>query len=557
MIAQALLPILPDPDSVGLDSLSARDGVIVFALHTTRSTVACPLCQCLAHRTHSHYQRKLLDLPWQGNAVRFELSCRKFFCDNRDCKRRIFNEPIPAVATKYARKTCRLADALRQLCYLVGGEAAAKIALSFGLLVSPDALLDGLKREAVQKKTTPTITPRVLGIDDFAFRRGHTYGTILVDLEKRVPVDLLPDREAKSVEEWLKAHPGVEIISRDRGNPYIEGATRGAPTAIQVADRWHLFKNLGDALEKFLTRKHKLLRLLKTTANVSGLNTSGLTEHPTISETSSSVDSKDNDNPHDDRAARRQRRIDQYKQVVELHASGMNICGIARQTNLSRKTIRSYLGSDGFPERRGRPSAAGKLTPFTEHIRRRFGEGCRNTAQLHKEIVEQGFTGKNTIVKVFVATLRNRGPSLSSAEEEQEQKRRDVLSSRKLSWLLTNQESPTVTDTDREAMKHLTEFCPEVALAATLGTHFCTMVRERRASELSEWLEAVKQSGVAELQTFAAGLTTDRAGVEAALSLSWSNGQVEGQVNRLKFIKRQMYGRASFDLLRARVVPSR
>ena len=552
MAAQPLLPVLPDPNSLGLDSLSARDGVIIFALHTTRPTVACPLCQHLAQRTHSRYRRKLLDLPWQGNAVRFELSCRKFFCDNPDCKRRIFNEPVPAVAAKYARKTCRLADALRQLCYLVGGEAAARIALSFGLLVSPDALLDGLKREADQKKTASIVTPRVLGIDDFAFRRGHIYGTILVDLEKRVPVDLLPDREAKSVEEWLKAHPGVEIVSRDRGNCYVEGATKGAPNAVQVADRWHLLRNLGDALEKFLARKHKLLKTAVSSTPIAA------TAHPTIPETASSTDSVDSTDTDDcDRARRRQRRVDQYKQVVELHASGMNICGIARQTNLCRKTIRSYLGSDGFPERRERSPVTSKLTPFIEHIRRRFGEGCHNTAQFHKEIVERGFAGKNTIVKVFVATLRNRGPSLSSAEEEQELKRRATLSSRRLSWLLTNQESPTVTDTDREAMKRLTESCPDVASAASLGTQFCTMVRERRANELSEWLEAAKQSGVAELTTFAAGLMADRAAVEAALTLSWSNGQTEGQVNRLKFIKRQMYGRASFDLLRARVVPSR
>lgn len=361
MTAQSLLPVLPDPNSLGLDFLTTRDGVIIFALHTTRSTVACPLCQCLAQRTHSRYQRKLLDLPWQGNAVRFELSCRKFFCDNRDCKRRIFNEPVPAVAAKYARKTCRLAEALRQLCYLVGGEAAARIALSFGLLVSPDALLNSLRQESIQKKTTPASTPRVLGIDDFAFRRGHTYGTILVDLEKRVPVDLLPDREAKSVEDWLQAHPGVAIISRDRGNCYVEGATKGAPNAVQVADRWHLLRNLGDALEKFLTRKHKLLKLVKTrvTAITAAVNV-------TSSEDSDvKTDALTTGNNHDDSATRRQRRVARYEQAVALHKRGMNICGIARDGAVSPD--RPHVSAKRWLSRAaGTASSCGQVDPICE-----------------------------------------------------------------------------------------------------------------------------------------------------------------------------------------------
>jgi transposase len=185
--------------------------------------------------------------------------------------------------------------------------------------------------------------------------------------------------------------------------------------------------------------------------------------------------------------------------------------------------------------------------------------------QLHAEIRDRGFTGKQTIVKEFIATLRTQVPRLPAAEEKQERRRRITLSPRRLSWLLTNQYSPKVTDADREAMRQATETCPEISSAATLGTQFCKIVRERKADELSVWLEAAKQSGIAELRNFAAGLIADRAAVEAALSLTWSNEQTEGQVNRLKFLKRQMYedtacralGRASFDLLKVRVVPNR
>ncbi len=158
---------------------------------------------------------------------------RKFFCDNRDCERRIFAESLPAVAARYARKTSRLAEALRELAYLAGGEAAARIARPFGLLVSPDALLLHLRRCSPQPASP---APRVLGVDDFAFRKGHRYGTILVDLERRRLVDLLPNRSRESLTTWLKRHPGIEVISRDRASAYAEGAALGAPKAEQVAD---------------------------------------------------------------------------------------------------------------------------------------------------------------------------------------------------------------------------------------------------------------------------------------------------------------------------------
>ena len=202
-------PLLPAPNLLSLDRIAVQNGMIVFTVRTIATTVVCPLCSHAAERVHSRYRRTLLDLPWQGNPVRIEVTCRKFFCDNGECTRRIFTEPMPLVVKRYARKTIRLADALRELAFLAGGEAAARIAKAFGLLVSPDALLDNLK--AAQPKGFAS--PRVLGVDDFAFRKGRRYGTILVDLERRVPLDLLPDREPQTLALWLQNHPGHRCVT--------------------------------------------------------------------------------------------------------------------------------------------------------------------------------------------------------------------------------------------------------------------------------------------------------------------------------------------------------
>ena len=195
-----------------------------------------------SNRVHSYYRRTLTDLPWSCVTVSIHLRTRNFFCDNPTCLRRVFTEPLPELAGRYARKTLRLAEALQQLVYMVGGEVGARLARLLGLLVSPAGLLKAFKKVAAQGQTQTT--PRVLGIDDFAFRKGYRYGTLLIDLERGRPIDLLPDREAETVEQWLGEHPGIQIISRDRSQGYAAAIRKAAPQATAVADRFHIMKNL-------------------------------------------------------------------------------------------------------------------------------------------------------------------------------------------------------------------------------------------------------------------------------------------------------------------------
>ncbi len=216
----------------------------------------CPACRQESWRIHSRYTRRLKDLPWEGIPVRIELRVRRFFCRTEDCGQQIFTERLANTVQRYARRTCRLSASLEQITLALGGSAGSRLAQQLGILASGSTLLRQLRRKVV---TSSAHAPRVLGIDDWAWRKGHRYGTILCDLERGKVVDLLPDRSTESTAQWLRAHPGTEIVSRDRASLYAQAATAAAPHAVQVADRWHLLHNLSEALVGALVPYHRLL----------------------------------------------------------------------------------------------------------------------------------------------------------------------------------------------------------------------------------------------------------------------------------------------------------
>lgn len=442
-----------------------------------------------------------------------------------------------------------------------------RLAADLGLPTSRATLV----RHRLAIPLPPSPPPRVLGIDDWSWRRGHRYGTLLCDLERRALVDLLPNRSAETVAVWLKAHPGVEIISRDRAGLYADGARQGAPDALQVADRWHLLDNLVDALERVLLHKKPLLQQIA--AILAGAEaTSSVPAAPAaggLPPDEMYCGRRKHPQPRlwQERAEQEGRRrhatrLHCYEQVHALAAVGADKADIARMVGVSRQTVHRYLALSAPPERR-QPKRRGEvLDLWKPYLLRRWAEGCHNALRLWREIRAAGFAYSSTNVARFAARIR-RGEvvcpptappgSVTPAQPTGARPLSTRWSPRRVAGLCVYRPED-LTDTHQTCLTRLCQADGTVHTAYTLAQEFTTMLRERRGEQLDAWIVAAEASGIPELRRFAAGLLADKAAVQAGLTLCWSQGQVEGQIHRLKLIKRSMYGRAGFAVLRRRVL---
>jgi transposase len=534
--------LLPDAAGLQLDHLVVAPEQLTLILISTQAEAACPICGQHARRVQSHYTRTLADLPWATVRVQLHLHARRFFCANLACPRKIFTERLRDLVVPYARRTNRLRDQVLAAGFALGGEAGARQCASQAIAVSPDTVLTLLRRHA----PPPGPTPRVLSVDDWSFRRGQHMGTILVDLEQHRPIDLLPESTEAAFAAWLRAHPGVEIISRDRGEAYASAGRAGAPQAIHVADRWHLLKNLSDSVQKLMARHTTALRqaALAATpgAEIAVLPTAILLAPP------------------QKRRARvlkpapvsyqRTRQLAMYQQVRALATQGWSVVAMARHLKLTKMTVRKYRDMEQFRDQRttARPSV---VEPYRALVEQRWAEGCTEVKQLWHDLQTQGYRGSYKSVWMF--TRGWQAPTVPVAPAPPVAAGPPARTARQAMWLLTRAPD-TLSDEEQAYRERLCERCPDVATAYRLVQAFQTMVRQRQVDQLDSWLEQAQACGVRELRRFALGLRQDYAAVRAALQYPWSQGQTEGQVNRLKQIKRQMYGRAKFDLLWLRVL---
>jgi transposase len=425
---------------------------------------------------------------------------------------------------------------LEQITQALGGSAGSRLAQQLGILASGATLLRQLRRRAFIDCPR---APRVLGIDDWAWRKGRRYGTILCDLELSKVIDLLPDRSAESMEQWLHAHPGAEIISRDRASLYAEAATNAAPQAVQVADRWHLLHNLSDTLAEVLAPHHRLLtEVAHDIAKQKRSPPQAVVEVVPLAEAAKSPTRSQRLIQHN-----RERRMAHYETVMELVERGLSQCAIARQCGMDRKTVREWIRAQGFPERKPRERRS-LIDPHVEYLKMRWEQGCCNGRQLWRELKAQGFQGRPGIVRSWVSkhygSRRGRDGQNPSASVPLH------ASPRKVTWLLLKEPEEA-----RHFLEELYRRSPQIATIASLAREFFRIVRERDTTAWPAWRDA---AAVSPFVNFTQHLCRDEAAFLAALQQPWSNGPVEGHIHRLKLIKRSMYGRAKFDLLRVRVL---
>jgi transposase len=522
--------------------------VILEAMPTT-DFAECPTCGQRSRRIHSRHHRVLQDVPLCGRVVRIELYLRRFFCDLGACPQHTFVEQIPQIAWPHGRKTLRLIQALENLVFTAGGEAGARLANHLAMPVSGDTLL-----RLIRQATVPTsASPSVLGVDDWALRRGRTYGTIVCDLESHHPVDLLPERSSAVLAQWLDQHPGTRIISRDRGGDYARGAAQGAPHAIQVADRWHLLHNLTEALQEAIDRHSALVEDVTKEVTANSLPATPDAAAPAVTPSPAPLSRAEQQ-----RQERRQRRLTRYQRVRELRQAGMSLRQIGRTLQISRDAVERFARCEQFPERATPSRGPGNtlfIDPYLPFLRQRWQEGCDNVPQLFQELKAKGFSGSWYMVRRQVRRWRRaagmrhgRGPAPLSKPPVVRP------SARHLTWLaLGHVREPTAED--QAILQALCRRWPELPETAELCRQFSSLLKERDASSLEAWVQLAEGPGIVpEVRRFAQGLRQDWAAVLEAARQPWSQGQVEGQINRLKLIKRQMYGRAGFDLLRQRVL---
>jgi len=531
--------LLPAEAGFSSTSVTITPTLIGIAAVAGSASSDCPSCGAPSNHLHSHYLRTVAELPWQGRRVVLRLTVRRFRCRTAGCDRAVFCERLPGFVSPRARGTDRLDQAHRLIGFALGGEAGARLAEALALPTSPDTLL----RRVQAVPASPLPTPRVLGVDDFAFRKGRTYGTILVDLEQHRPVDLLPNRTGETLATWLRAHPGVAVISRDRFGPYAQAARDAAPQAEQVADRFHLLVNLREAAERLFARQTQALRAVLETPSATPTELVAAEPAPPTPRQQA-------------RAGRHAHRRARFERVRQLRQHGWSIRRIARQLGMKTQTVNRYLRAETCPDWRPGRSGPSQLDPFRSHLDRRWAEGCRSSRDLHREVSGLGYAGGYDQVRRYVRRLRGFDGRLPQPPLRPTAARRpEVPSARRLSFALLRRSE----DRSREEQGHVERLragCDDLREAVALVEVFAGLVRGRAADGLGDWLRRAEGSNVPELQGFARGVRQDEAAVRAGLSGQWSNGPVEGAVNRLKMIKRQMYGRAGFALLRARVLRS-
>jgi len=521
--------LLPHLAGVVVERIARVDGVIEIGARARGSTATCPGCGAPSDRVHSRYERSLADAAIGGQSVRIRLQVRRFACARTACARRTFVEQVDDLTIRYGRHSQLLRRMLEAIGLALSGRAGARLADRLSIPVNRMTLLRLIR--ALPDRVPSEIV--AVGVDDFAFRRGHVYGTVLIDITTHRPVDVLPDRTADTVAAWLKQRAGVRIVCRDRAGAYAEAARVGAPDAVQVADRWHLWHNLAQAVEKVVAAHRADLHADDDADPVDAGASPSQQPVPLFDCVASE-------------AGLVTRSRERHAAVQQLRQQGVSLTAIAQQLGLSRKTVRRFARTDDVEEllvkARGRNSL---LDPFKAYLHERFRAGHTDAALLKNEIAALGYRGSARTVRRYLQAFRGTGTAPPPKPV--------APSVRQVTGWLTRRPT-SLSEDERLELKKTLDRSDALSMTYQHTRQFAEMLTKRRGDRLPGWISDVEADGPAALRSFATGLRGDLAAVTAGLTLPYSSGAVEGTVNRIKMIKRQMFGRARFDLLRKRIL---
>ena len=542
-------PFLPLPDGLIITSLFEAKTQLVVHVACRSPTACCPLCQLPSDRIHGRYGRTVADLPCAGRHVILALSVRKFVCRTPTCPRQIFTERFPDLVQSYARITNRLREALVALGLATSAEVSERLAPSLSMRVSAPTLLRRLRAVACP----PPTSVRILGVDDWAWKKGQLYGTLLVNLELGKPIELLPDRKEATLEAWLRGHPEIEVVSRDRGGEYAAAVRKGAPQAQQVADKFHLLLNLREKLKELMARKQKLLPHIETTSSKAiadrarGAHSAGAPSPPASEAVERSkpfrhmsphlrvASSGSAPTPPEEAPSQisRSNRYARYEAVRTLHQQAISEREIARRLRMSRQTVHRFLQAETAPPRSRPPYRGGILDPYKPYILDRWRSGCWNGTQLYHEVKRRGYTGSDSLFRLFISQLRKEHQRAGTAsvltlDADGDQVKAPLdsppkpsptrrMSPTRASWLCVCQPD-RLDEKQRRQVEQIRAAHHDLDSAYQLSQAFVSMLAEHRAQDLDGWLIQARQSGIRELKSFAQGIRRDYAAVRAAFT---------------------------------------
>jgi transposase len=520
--------LLPHLAGVIVEEVTVAAGLLLVMARARAPEAACPKCETVSGRVHSRYSRRLADAAIGGRQVEIVLAVRRFFCPAPGCRSKTFAEQVKGLTVRYARKTPLLAGVLGSIAVALAGRAGSRLAAGLRVPTSRQVML----RLVMATPDPEAASPRVLGVDDFAIRRGQHYGTLLIDCETGAPLDLLEGRDAQPLADWLTARPGAEVICRDRSGSYADGARTGAPDAIQVADRFHLWQNLAKAAGKCVAAHRSCL--------------AEPAPPPTLEEQSPVLPEPERITQPDPAGKYAERTQRHHALVHGLRSEGRGLREIARHLGWGLHTVQRYARAATWQEladgrwKGPRPS---KLDPFKPYLDQ-HADGARGSIRrLFLEIQALGYAGSYPVVRDYLARNRPAREPLPPPPPTV----RDVTN-----WLCRRPD--TLTEDEKPRLKAILDRCPELQIASDQVRSFAAMITELTGQDLPQWMAAARDAGLPGIASFAKGLEQDLDAVTSGLTMNWSSGPVEGRVNHIKMIKRQMFGRASLPLLRKRVL---